>query len=88
MKTEEQFEMLVSQARGESPPQVDVTDSVLATLAARGGQPVYLSDRPLMWLAGVCSAAAVSAVVLATVMYHASTGPLAELVESISWVMQ
>ena len=94
MKNKQQFEifnifkMFISQARQEIPPGVDVSDSVLARLTSRRGRPVFVSDKPLMWLAALSSAVAVPAVVLAALLYNASVSPLAELVESISWVMQ
>lgn len=88
MKNKQQFEMFITRALGETHPQIDVTDSVLETLAARCGRSVFVSDRPLIWLAALSSAVAIPAVVLATVIYNASASPLTELVESISWVMQ
>ena len=88
MKNKQQFEMFITRALGETPPQIDVADSVLETLAARRGRSVFVSDRPLIWLAALSSAVAIPAVVLATVIYNASASPLTELVESISWVMQ
>ena len=88
MKNKQQFEMFITRALGEDPPRVDVADSVLETLAARHGRSVFVSDRPLIWLAALSSAVAIPAVVLATVIYNAAASPLTELVESISWVIQ
>ncbi len=82
------FGTLAARASSETPPSVDVSDSVLDILSSRQGRPVFVSDRPLMWMAALSSILAIPAVALAFVMYNSWTGPLAELAESISWVTQ
>jgi hypothetical protein len=82
------FETLAARASGETPPSVDVSGSVLKILASRQGRPVFVSDRPLMWMAAASIIAAIPTAVLAYVMYNSWTGPLVELAESISWVTQ
>lgn len=84
MKSKSRFETLLAQARGETPPQVDVAANVLMVLASG-----RVSDRPLLWLAALSSAFAVPAAVVAgVIMYNAWADPLVELSEVISWVMQ
>lgn len=82
------YETLVTRAVDESPPTVDVRDGVLKILTSRQGQPVLVSDRPLMWMAAVSSIVAIPTAILAFVMYNNWTGPLVELAESISWATQ
>ena len=82
------FETLAARASGETPPSVDVSDSVLDILSSRQSQPVFVSDRPLMWVAALSSILAIPAAALAFVMYNSWTGPLTELAESISWATQ
>jgi hypothetical protein len=88
MKDRSRFESLVSQARNEAPPQVDVAGRVIAILSAGPVRPESVSDRPLMWLAAISSAVAVPAAVLAIIVYNNAIGPLFELSQAISWVTQ
>jgi len=84
MKSKSRFETLLAQARGETPPQVDVAADVLMILASG-----RVSDKPLLWLAALSSAIAVPAAIVAVViLYNAWADPLIELSEAISWVMQ
>ena len=55
MKNLNKFETLIKRARSESAPSVDVTDSVIAILAAEHDRLENISDRPLMWLAAFSS---------------------------------
>jgi hypothetical protein len=88
MKNESRFQSLVSRARNEAPPHVDVAGRVIAILSAGQVRPEPVSDRPLMWLAAISSAVAVPAAVLAIIVYNNSVGPLFELSQAISWVTQ
>jgi len=84
MNSKSRFETLLAQARGETPPQVDVAADVLMILASG-----RVSDKPLLWLAALSSAIAIPAAVVAgVIMYNAWADPLIELSEAISWVMQ
>jgi len=85
MKTEKKFESLAALARSDTPPDVDIADRVLAVLTP--GQPLPISERPLMWLAALSSTVAVPVAVFTIVMYYTSADPLRELVESIAWVL-
>lgn len=83
MKSYSRFEILLAQARGETPPQVDVAGDVLMILASG-----RVSDKPLFWLAALSSAIAVPvAVVAGIIMYNVWTDPLLELSEAIKWVV-
>ena len=88
MKNENLFEALAARARSESPPSVDVAGRVIARLSAEQNQIEQLTEKPLLWLAAASSAFAVFAVVIAIMVYNASTGPLYEISQAIAWVVQ
>ncbi len=88
MKNESLFEALSARARSETPPSVDVSGRVIAILNAEQSRIEQLTEKPLLWLAAASSAFAVSAVVIAIMVYNASTGPLYEISQAISWVVQ
>lgn len=88
MKNEHLFQALITRARSEEPPSVDVAGRVIATLTAERDRLERISDRPLMWLAALSSAVAVPAVILAIVVYNTWVGPLFEISQAISWVAQ
>jgi hypothetical protein len=95
MKNESLFKALSARARSESPPSVDVSGRVIARLSASTGRLTaeqnrieQLTEKPLLWLAAASSAFAVSTVVIAIIVYNASTGPLHEISQAIAWVVQ
>ena len=88
MKNESFLEALSARARGESAPSVDVAGRVIARLNAEQNRIEQLTEKPLLWLAAASSAFAVSAVVIAIMVYNASTGPLYEISQAIAWVVQ
>ncbi len=88
MKNESLFEALSARARSESPPSVDVAGRVIAILNAEQNRIEQLTEKPLLWLAAASSALAVPAVVVAIMVYNASTGPLYEISQAIAWVAQ
>ena len=88
MKNESLFETLSARARSESPPSVDVAGRVIARLNAEQSRIEQLAEKPLLWLAAASSAFAVSAVVIAIMVYNTSMGPLYEISQAIAWVAQ
>ena len=88
MKNESLFETLFARARGESPPSVDVSGRVIAILKAEQNRIERMAEKPLLWLAAASAALAVPAVVVAIMVYNASTGPLYEISQAIAWVAQ
>jgi len=95
MKNESFLEALSARARSESPPSVDVAGRVIAILNASAGRLTAeqnrierMAEKPLLWLAAASSALAVPAVVIAIMVYNASTGPLYEISQAIAWVVQ
>jgi hypothetical protein len=88
MRNENILEALSARARNESPPAVDVADRVIARLHAEQNLIERITEKPLLWLAAISSALAVPAVVIAIMVYNASTGPLYEFSRAISWVAQ
>lgn len=88
MKNESLFEALSARARSESPPSVDVSGRVIAILNTEQNRIEQLTEKPLLWLAAASSAFAVPAVIVAIMVYNASTGPLYEISQAIAWVAQ
>jgi len=88
MKNINLFEALAARARSESPPAVDVAGRVIARLSTEQSRIEKMTEKPLLWLAAASSAFAVSAVVIAIMVYNASTGPLYEISQAIAWVAQ
>lgn len=88
MKNENLFEALAARARSESPPEIDIAGRVIARLSAEQNRIEQLAEKSLLWLAAASSAFAVSSVVIAIMVYNASTGPLYEISQAIAWVVQ
>ncbi|OHB63336.1 MAG: hypothetical protein A2168_02450 [Planctomycetes bacterium RBG_13_50_24] len=88
MKNESLFEALSARARSEPPPSVDVAGRVIAILNAEQNRVERMTEKPLLWLAAASSAFAVPAVIVAIMVYNASTGPLYEISQAIAWVVQ
>lgn len=88
MKNESLFETLSARARSEAPPSVDVAGRVIAILNAEQNRIERMTEKPLLWLAVASSAVTVPVVVAAIMVYNASTGPLYEISQAISWVVQ
>ena len=88
MRNQNLFQILAAQARGEMPPHVDVAGRVISILTVEEDRLDRITERPLMWLALLSSAAAVPAAVLAIVAYYTWVNPLFEISQAIAWVMQ
>ena len=87
MNWERRIEHLAARARAEEPPRVDVARSVLGILSGERLEPISMAERLWMWLAAASAAVAVPAAVVAGIAYRSATGPLREIVDSISWAM-
>jgi len=87
MNWEEKIEMLASRARCEQPPRVNVAPDVLHILTSGQADPVTVGERLWIWLAAGASAVAVPAAAIAISVYNAGTGPLREVMNSISWAI-
>lgn len=85
---ETKMRILAATARCEKPPQIDVTDKVIAILTTERYQHQRVLDRPLIWLATLSSAAAVAVVLFTIILYNIWTDPLMEISQAISWVTQ
>jgi len=88
MENENLFETLAARARSDSPPAVDVAGRVIARLSAEQNRMERIAEKPLLWLAAASSAFAVSAIVIAIIVYNTSIGPLFEISQAIAWVVQ
>lgn len=87
MNWEEKIQRLAARARAEEPPRVNVAPDVLRILTCEQADPLSVGERLWIWLAAGASAVAVPAVAVAVSVYNASTGPLREIMNSISWAM-
>ncbi len=86
MNIEKHLKYLAARARAEHMAQTDVTGRVISRLRTDPAQPIYALERPLMWMAGLSSALAVSAVVAALLLYSGGAAdPLHEMMETVSW---
>ncbi|MDH4241308.1 MAG: hypothetical protein OEW48_17255 [Phycisphaerae bacterium] len=85
---DDRLKMLAARARSEASPRVDVSGRVLAILETEQNSLVCMSERPLMWVAVLSSAIAASVMAIAVISYYFQSNPLAEISETISWVMQ
>ena len=87
MNWEEKIQRLAARARAEEPPRVDVAPEVLRILTSEQADPISVGERLWIWLAAGASAVAVPAAAIAVSVYNASTGPLREIMNSISWAV-
>lgn len=87
MNWEDKIEMLAARARTEQPPQVNVAPDVLRILTSGQADPLTVGERLWIWLAAGASAVAVPAAAIAISAYSAGTGPLREVMNSISWAI-
>lgn len=86
MNIEAHLKRLAARARGEQVTGADVSHRVVCLLRADPIQPVYALERPLIWMAGLSSVLAVSAVLAALMFYFGgSVDPLNEMMETVSW---
>ncbi len=87
MMWEKKLERLAARARAEEYPHVNVASDVLGILMSGEAEPLTVAESFWMWLAAGASALAVPAAAVAVAMYNAGTGPLREIVNSVSWAM-
>jgi len=87
MNWEDQIQRLAARAQAETPPPVDVAPEVLRILAGGQADPLTVGERLWIWLAAGASAVAVPAAAIAISVYNAGTGPLREIMNSISWAI-
>lgn len=81
------FYNLISLARRETPPSVDVADSVLATLSGMA-QVAAEPYRAYLWTGIVSATAAACIVIAATVMLQTGNDSVSEMISYVSWVAQ
>jgi hypothetical protein len=85
---DDRLKILAACARGEASPRVDVSGRVIEILETEQNNLIRMSERPLMWVAVLSSAIAASVMFIAVISYYFQSNPLAEISETISWVMQ
>ena len=87
MNWEEKIQKLAARAQAEEPPRVNVAPEVIRILTTEQVDSLTMGERLWIWLAAGASAVAVPMVAVAISVYNASTGPLREIMNSISWAM-
>ena len=75
MDHEKLIEQLAARARMEQPPQVDVTDRVMAAVR-RGAEVAEFPTAPLAWVAGLGAAAALPIAIIAFGDWDVISDPL------------
>lgn len=87
MDTEKLINGLAKKAGMEAYPQVNVVYQVLARLRSDYSEETWQYEKPMMWVAGISTAAALSLAAAALIAYYVSLDPLSEISQTISWVM-
>lgn len=86
MNLDRHLKLLAGKARRAGAPETDVSHRVINLLRVHKTEPVYRLERPMMWMAGLSSAIAVSTVVIALLLHFGvSADPLSEVLETVSW---
>ena len=82
------FQNLVSLARQETPPAVDVADSVIATLSDITQRVVSDPWRPYLWTGVASAAVAACILVAATFILQSGNDSVSDMMTYVSWVTQ
>lgn len=87
MDTEKLIRGLAKKAGMEATPEVDVAYQVLARLRSEYSEATWDYEKPMMWIAGISTVAALSLAAAAFIAYYVSLDPLNEISQTIAWVM-
>lgn len=87
MDTEKLIRGLAKKAGMEATPEVDVAYQVLARLRSEYSEATWDYEKPMMWVAGISTVAALSLAAAAFIAYYVSSEPLNEISQTIAWVM-
>ncbi len=87
MDTEKLIRGLATKAGMEAAPEVDVAYQVLARLRSEYSEATWGYEKPMMWVAGISTVAALSLAAAAFIAYYVSSEPLNEISQTIAWVM-
>lgn len=87
MDTEKLIRGLAKKAGMEATPEVDVAYQVLARLRSEYSEATWDYEKPMMWVAGISTVAALSLAAAAFIAYYVSSEPLSEISQTIAWVM-
>ena len=88
MKFEETIIPLSNRARLEQVPCPKIADNVVLFLQTNARKPVFQLEKPMMWIAGLSSVLACSLAILAVILYARPNHPMAEVMETIAWIVQ
>ncbi|MHC4881237.1 MAG: hypothetical protein ACYSOH_05280 [Planctomycetota bacterium] len=83
----QRFENLISLARQESCPYVDVTDGVISAVSAAIHRNAKY-DRTYTWMGAASAAMAACILVATTFFWQSSTDSVSEIMTYVSWVTQ
>jgi hypothetical protein len=83
----QRLENLISLARLESCPCIDVTDGVLSAISAVIHRNVKY-DRTYTWMAAASAAMAACIMIAATFFWQSGTDSVSEIMTYVSWVTQ
>lgn len=75
---------LISLAKQETAPVVDVADGVLAALSQHAADPY----RPYVWISAASAAVAACILIAATVMMQNSSDSVSEMMTYVAWAAQ
>ena len=82
------FHNLISLARQEEVPAVDVADNVIATLSGMTQRVGLDPWRPYLWTGVASAAIAACVLVAATFMLQSGNDSVSEMMNYVSWVTQ
>ena len=87
MREEKLIKNLAAKAQMEKPPQIDVTDRVMAILTEGPRTAPAIGEAPLAWVAAVSVIAAVTVAFLGFAAWQFLSDPLIETFNGITLVM-
>lgn len=73
--------------KNESPPDLDVTDSVMEIITGNNYRFVNETSRPLLLMAAASTAVAAALMIIAAISVKTGQQPLVDLINQIEWVM-
>ncbi len=82
------FDNLISEARKDTPPSVNVADGVIAALSGMAPRAAVDPYRPYLWV-GVASAAVAACILIAaTLTLQDGSDSVSEMITYVAWAAQ
>ncbi|MHC4288625.1 MAG: hypothetical protein ACYTCN_03005 [Planctomycetota bacterium] len=85
--TKRTFSYLVSLAQQDSPPEIDIADSVISTLAHLA-QKTPDPYRAYTWISAASAAIAACILIAATALWQSNSDSVSEIINYVAWVAQ